>query len=388
MQDTHQVLLLTTDQQTEREVRDLLSQDSSFVLTQVCETLPDLAERLESVDAAEVIVDGGGEPHAMLGDLEKIIEDFPDTRVIVLCGTLTQECVFEAMEVGVRYVLPKDNLGGDVLLEELRRLIPNQGRPQRGLAITVLSGSGGAGATTVACNLANELGIKCGQPALYVDMDWYFNGGTSYLGLANQYGIADILGRDSIDEHLVRSSTVTYSDNLHALTSPGTIPRNGEGAMPVERLKDVLTILKRVYPYTVIDAPRFPQNVMAALGKASAMVLIVFQLSVKDIDSVRRLRDSVIDYGVRRDKIQLLVNQCRWHNPLSIGEAEQALEVDDLPYIKDDYKNAIRSLNYGELLAKSASRCKLRKGIRQWADDIEKKRETYLKRGQDERKFI
>lgn len=351
--------------------------NEAFVLAHTATTLSGLGDYLQGVGAVEVIVDAGVEPDALFTRLEPLTEEFPKAHFIVLCDHVDEGIMFEAMEVGVRCALTKDDIEGGKLLHVLQKLARNGHNGQRGVIVTVITGSGGCGSTLIACNMANELGLRTGAPALYIDLDWFYGGGTHYLGLENSYSLPDILDRPNIDEHLIRSSAIYYSDNLHALPSPASLGDADD--LDIKSFLDVLNICKPIYPYIILDAPRLKSHATLALSQASEMDFLIFQLDVKNIETVRLIRDGLAQQGISREKIHLVLTRNRWHNPLSLNEAKKVLKVDKITQIKERYKHSIRSMNFGNLLAKSAPRSGLRKSIKRLADKVESKRESTMK---------
>ena len=69
--------------------------------------------------------------------------------------------------------------------------------PARGSAVTILSAGGGCGATTLAVNLAAELGAidPSSDPPLVVDLDYHYGAVSTYLAVQGDYGVLDLLNR-------------------------------------------------------------------------------------------------------------------------------------------------------------------------------------------------
>ena len=373
------VLLVTKEAETVADVSAaLVASNGRFELAAACGILPDLVSRLEKSHPAAALVDIDPEPTRIFEDLAPIVARFAETRFVVLSSTLRNELVLEAMQIGARHFLVKRSIGVE-LFSVLQRLVPSRfmGAPGRGVVTTLLSAGGGCGTTTLALNLANEIGLKTSEAALLVDMDCSYGSAAQHLGLKAEYGIADVSAYDGqIDGHLIRSSAVAYSDALHALLSPAAISFSQPQPLRYEFLGDVLKACKHSYPYTVIDAPRVSMDVAAVLAKASNVTLIVFQLMVKDIHVMRSIRSALIDRDVARDGIIPLVSRYGKRSPISLKEAEKALGGMKLRVVRNDFRSAVRSINYAEPLAQAAPSSVLRRDIRQLAVDVGLKEET------------
>ncbi len=373
MQPGHPVLLVTSDPATRTAVRSALESDRRFANAGVCKDLSELVAHLERAPAPGVLVDIDPQPSGLLGSLDPIIKRFEDSRFIILSGIQRDGLVLEAMQAGARHFLTKESIGPH-LVGALRRLIPNgfpQGQKQ-GMVITVLGAGGGCGATTVAINLANELGIESSEPALLVDLDDHYGAVGTYLGLEGDFGIGDVLANSKrIDADLVNSTALDYSESLRALISPFSTGHAEPEPMRFAHLGPALEALLQASRHTVIDAPRVPTSVAAGLAHASRFTLIVLQLNVKDIGVARKMLSDLGRRGVPTDRLVLLANRYRRrHSMITFKEAQNAFGDIPLGHISNDFQGASRCINYGQPLAQAAPRSALRRDIRQLAIEL------------------
>jgi pilus assembly protein CpaE len=370
--DRERLLLVTSESETVSDVSAALALNGRFELAPPCRFLADLSGRLERAQVPAVLVDIDADPARAFEGLAPIVARFVETRFIVLSSTLRNGLVLEAMQIGARHFLIKRSIRAE-LLPVLHRLLPDRlsDRPAHGVLTTVLSAGGGCGATTVAFNLANEIGLETAEPVLLIDLDCCYGAAAPYLGLEAEYGIADVLAYDGeIDGHLIRSSTVAYSDQVHVLLSPTSINFSQPKPLRHESLAAVVAACKRSYRHTVIDAPRVSMDLAADLAKASRATLIMFQLMVKDIHGARSIRSALAERGVPQDRVVPLVSRHGKRNPVSLKETEKALGGAKLRTVRNDFRSTLRSITYGEPLAKAAASSRLRRDIRQLALDI------------------
>ncbi len=255
--------LVTTDAEIADSFVRALEASERLAPAGTCRNLVELTARLGRNPAPAAVVDIGPGPMQMLAELGPIIPKFSDTRFVLLSREVQNELLVEAMEIGVRYVMDRKALDPE-LVGVLQRLMPNSVRRAggSGLAITVLSASGGCGATTIAVNLANELRLEVGEPTLLVDLDASYGAIGAYLGLKGNYGIADALAHgDRVDAQLVRSSASEFTEDLHVLLSPANLGSQTRTTVQYENLGHALEACKQAYSHTVIDAPRVPVDV-------------------------------------------------------------------------------------------------------------------------------
>jgi len=375
--DANQVLLVSEERETVSAVADALLSNGEFAGRRVCRTLQQLTMRLESGRTAAVLVDIDRQPARTLADLEPIINRFPDTRFVVLSRERADGRMLEAMQIGARHFLVKQSIAEE-LAEVLRRLVPDGGARRRtsGPLVTVLSASGGCGATMLAANIAHELHLLSGEQTLLVDLDCYYGGVATYLGLEGQYGVADVLGHPgAIDSDLIQTTAVPYGKGIRALLSPASTNFRATGALSPERVPELIDGLAGSAACTVIDAPRLGTVIESMLARAGAATLIVFQLCVKDIRVARTMRNALLESGVEAGRIVMVANRFRKrHSMVSVEDAIAVFgnRVERLP---NDYKPASVALNFGQPLADAAPRSSLRRDIARLSGKI---REDYL----------
>ena len=364
------VLLVTAEPDTAQAVDETLRASERLAPAGTCRALEELTALLQTHAVSAVVVDIDPQPGRMLANLEPIIARFNGTRFVLLASALDEDLILEAMQIGARHCLQKEAIGSELAGVLQRLTADGSAKPRgRGAVIGVLSASGGCGATTLAVNLANELCLGSPESALLVDLDSSFGAVASCLGLKGDYGVADLLAHGgNADPQLVSSSATVCSEHLHVLLSPASVNYAAPAPLQYDNLDAALEACKQAYPYTVVDAPRVPVEVAAVLAKACWATLIVMQLTVKDIHIARSLRAALLDRGVPAGPIIPVINRHRRRKQMiSLEECRRALDVNDLELIGNDYRNAVRGINFGQPLAEAAPMSSIRKDIRRLA---------------------
>jgi pilus assembly protein CpaE len=371
------VLLLSSDLATVSSVSTAMSSNGQLESNNVCRDIPELSRRLKDGDCPAVLVDIDAAPQSMLSQMEPLAHRFTDTRFIVLSGLMRQDLLLEAMQAGARHFLLKEAVSSD-LNGVLHRLCRNDHGGSVGKVVTILSSGGGCGATTVAVNLAAELqaaGSDADEnPALLVDLDCHYGALATYLAADSEYGMFDLMNRSSsIDGHLIQSSSVAISKQMHVMVS---VPRNKRGeAIPVDanRLGQVVESCRRAYGWTVIDAPRLPLPAVAELIHHSVATLLLLQLTVKDIHVARQTMSGLAALGVSPDSVTLLANRyCRRGRHVSLNEAESALGMtkNTLGTLSNDFSAVSEAVNLGKPLVQSSPRSSFRRDLQKLAAKI------------------
>lgn len=373
-----EIALLTTETDLSSEVEAALTaKNNGFARPTVYSDPLTLSSRLEAGEVSVVLIDIDSYADALLDDIELMANLHVHARFVILTSDLQNDLVLKAMQIGVRHVQLKKTLSPE-LADVLHRIAPKTPAQSRktGSAITVLSAGGGCGATTLVVNLANELQLTTSKPVLIVDLDYTYGAVATYLELRGRYGIADVLSRiEGVDAELIDSTAVEYSENLHALISPATVNYAHDRKLEVTGLETVLGACKEGHAFTLIDAPRVPLDVAAVLATESEMTFIVFQPMIKDIRIAKEMISALKDRGVPPTLIKPIINRYRKRRQMiTMDEAQEVLGDTEIRRLSNDYTSAVRGINLGEPLARSAPRSALRKELAELASQISKQK--------------
>lgn len=373
MNPRNDLLVMTEETGTADVVASAIGKNGGFAEHSVCATLQELAERIEPLPPTAVLVDIDHDPARKLSELEALVSRFSKTRFIVIASDRRDDLMLEAMQIGARHFLLKTSIPAD-LKGVLDRLAPPGSSPlqEAGTLVTVLSGGGGCGATTLSVNLANEFCVDSSDSALIVDLDCGYGTVANYLGLQGEYGIPDILNdRARIDSELVRSTALSYSSRLHAVINPVGLQREPPDAIAFEHLDAALSVFKRTYRFTVVDAPRLATDVLATLVDASDIVLLPFQLVVKDIRHVRAMLSALREVCTSAPQIDLVATRYNKRRTMvTLKEAALALDYDELTSLRNDFASASKAMNFGQPLAQATPLSRLRRDIAKLAHHL------------------
>ena len=110
---------------------------------------------------------------------------------------------------------------------------------------------------------------------------------------------------------------------------------------------------------------------MADLASLSQAILIVFQLTVRDVAFARSRISFLNDRGIVDDRIVPVANRVRNRGPLlRLQESKRAIGLRSFVSIRNDWSEAVKSINQGQPLASAAGRSRLRRDFRRLAEQI------------------
>jgi pilus assembly protein CpaE len=332
-----------------------------------CRDAAELSGRLIEAPAQLVLVDLEPQPEAALASVSSLALRFPEVRFVVLCRELSAEALLAAMQAGARHGVRRDAIAHD-LPPVLQRLGTQAVPGGTGRVVSVLSASGGCGCTTLAIALAEALRQDSGSQVLLVDLDADYGAAASYLGLSGSYGVSDVLSQPgSIDAQLVRSSACRYDDDFHVLLSPAAVNPADPAPLDWRQLPGLLSAARGFAPWTVVDASRVPPAAAAELVRGSALTLLVLELAVIDIRTARSMLQGLEARGLSTADVLPVAN--RWTRKQAaptLQDARDALGKEPVS-VANDFPAALRALNHGEPVPRSAPRSDLCEDIRKLA---------------------
>lgn len=373
MTSRYNVLLITKEDETANAVSSAFNLSQRFALASIFQEISQISTYLSHSSIHTVVVDIDPEPYQILSDLSTMVTTYPGKCVVVVSSQFSEKLILEAMRTGARHFMRKSSIVSE-LNQVLERLLGDEVKKEFALGeiISVFSAGGGCGATTVSLNLANELRLTSSAPVLTIDLDTCYGSVSNYLGITGQYGIADVLKRESsIDKHLIESSAYCFGDNFYVLLSPASVENSGSRSLRYENLTKAAEACRQAFRYIVIDAPRVAQSVATDLAIVSKFTLVVFQLTVKDVKFARSLISFLCERGITPGRIIPLANRVkRQSSQIRLEDSKQAVGLDTCHAIRSDWRKAMKSLNNGRPLAQVARRSGLRRDYQKLAAKI------------------
>ena len=358
------IFLATEETGFANELSSILGLKKGMALGGVCKNVSELKSYLEHTPTQLAVVDIDSDPPYVLRELGKVIPLYPETRFAVASHNSNSELILSAMRSGVREFLPKKSIEAELDRVLERLLFDIAGTSESlGSVISVFSTSGGCGATTVVVNLANELRLKSSEPVLTIDLDNCYGGVSSYLGISGHYCIADILAHNGpIDGNLITSSVTKYADNFDVLLNTANGDHFAPKYIQQDNLTPVFEACRQAYRYIIVDAARVPEDMAELLAATSKAILIVFQMTVKDVKMAKAAISKLTKLGASPDRIIPLANRYQKRGPMiPLEETKKVLGLSSLQFISNDFKHVVRSINGGELLADCASWSRIRR---------------------------
>ena len=307
---------------------------------------------------------------AVVEVIDHVSTKYPELALIAVSHQTAPEAILAPMRAGcdqfVCEPIDHNDLANAVARVASRRLLSNT----KSRCICVVGSSGGAGTTSIACNLALEIGNLTDRDCALVDLDLQFGDVALNFDCEPRYTIHDLAeSGNELDRSILATTVTTLPCKVALLSRPDTIEQHE--AITPEVIHRVLELLTVVYENVVVDLPgRFDVQTIAAMGQAD-LILIVCQLTVPSLRNAKRFYDTLMRMGVPEEKIEIVVNR-------SDGRSGRITEADVVATVKkpvfatipNDYQFVARSIDFGRPIAALDRNSPVRAAIRKMARKI------------------
>jgi pilus assembly protein CpaE len=221
--------------------------------------------------------------------------------------------------------------------------------------VVAVSGvTGGAGATTIAINLASEIAAKYRVPTILTEVGSHVGKLAVCLNAKPHTTMQQLLGNLKLDSALVRTSLTEIEDNFRILAgSYQSIQGKNATVADVVRL---LELTRHLASMVLVDMPYSSDELyFGVLGMADHVVLIAEQ-RVPSIHALAVVRDALERRGISAQQ-SLVVNRYDASLPkLDARNLCKLLQVPVLETVRNDYLAVAGAQNNGWPLRREAPR--------------------------------
>ena len=300
-----------------------------------------------------------------------VTNEYPQMAVIVLGAQQTPEFLIQAMQAGVREVLPLSP-SLEVLEAAVARVEAKfglRGKQRGGQIIAFVSTKGGSGSTFLSTNLAHQLGAG-GKKVLLIDLNLQF--GEAILTVHDRPEASDIAEVAAniarLDASLLSASTVKVTPNFSILAAPED-PSHSLRVQP-EHLDAILSIAVDHYDFTVLDLNRTLDDLMIKALDRSHHICLVVQTMLPYIRNAKRVLTVFRSLGYSLDKVELLVNRFGRGADVSLEDLRVSLGLTRIRTVPNGFRDVANAINQGQALSLLAPSSVVSKAISEWAQSL------------------
>ncbi|HSL97018.1 MAG TPA: AAA family ATPase [Candidatus Deferrimicrobiaceae bacterium] len=243
-------------------------------------------------------------------------------------------------------------------------------RPPMGRMIAFYGAKGGVGATTIAINTAIALHSELDRRVALVDAVLQFGDHRVFLDLGNdRKSISDIMSAPTVDADLLQSILVKHDSGVDLLLAP-TSPEEAD-LVHEDRLSEVLTHLRSMYDYVVIDVDKRLNDLSLSILDHADEVRIVMTADLSCLKNVRLALEALRRIGFDAKRLKLVLNRSNAFTGISVEAAESALKRTFETKITNEYRIAISAQNTGNPFAHAKPDAPLSRAIAELAKSID-----------------
>jgi len=273
----------------------------------------------------------------------------PETWLFAYGASNDPQLIIETMQAGAREFFPKPIASRSVAMafsryiDERDRL--RAGSKTRGKIYCITSAKGGAGATSVAVNLAMTLAGAADTHVAILDLNSPVGDAASYLNVKPQFSITDALSSAPRLDAVLLETFMTKSGSVSLL--PGPKQFKATSASP-PALAKLLRVVTGAYTHTFIDLPSsIDQDILQVVIDNSEAVLVVMTPELPAIWRTHRLMALLASSGCS-DRLRLILNRANSRDEITDREITRALNHPIYFRLPNNYNTAIQAINKGK----------------------------------------
>lgn len=245
--------------------------------------------------------------------------------------------------------------------------------------ILFMSPKRGVGQTSIAVNTAVELADIEGSRVCLWDADLYFGDVGVLLNAVSRASVID-LAREA-EGLSVRSASAYFVkpyERLWVLTAP-VKPEQAE-LMTGEKMREVLTFLKRLFRYIVIDGGAgFSAATVSLIPVVDQVVLVSEVTGIAPEIHMMTARNLVTAGGVEEERRIVALNRIRTEDLTEANRFQTGDGKTTVFFFPNDYQSVTASLNSGEPIVVRNPSGDMGRAISQFAELLEKREKKMAK---------
>ncbi len=361
------VCLYNTDPESSRELVDPIRKLNFVRLVAEVSNPDDLATSLHEGRLNVVFFHLDPDPDSVVEVIDQLATRYPELALIALSHQTDPAAILAPMRAGcdqfVCEPIDPEDLASAVSRVASKRLMTTP----KSRCICVTGASGGAGTTSIACNLALEIGNLSNRDCALIDLDMMFGDVAVNFDCEPKYNLHDLaVAGSDLDDSILSSALTTLPCKVAILSRPEMIGQHE--VVTADTIHRVIEMLKGSYEHIVVDTPRDLNPWTHAAFANADTIFIVCQLLVPSIRNAKRYYDVLLQMGVPDERLEIIVNRSDGRSGrVAPKDIEEAVKKPVFACIPNDYQFVARSIDFGRPIAALDRNSPVRAAIRAMA---------------------
>lgn len=271
----------------------------------------------------------------------------PDVRVALIGESREITFYRELMEIGLTEYLPRP-LTRDMVLDQLRPKLLGDVAPgpdRGGHVISICGAQGGAGATSIAINLALQIAETTKAKVALLDL--HLQGGEAAVMLGVQPGPGLRIALENpmrADTLFLERAAIDVNERVCLISADEEL--DAQLDITEAGVRHVLGLLRQRFNYIVVDVPvPFPPSIHPVIT-LSRHVLVLLEAEVTGLRNAHALRTAVTNIA-GKDRVFTLLNRAGRAGGLPKATMAKALGAEPDMVIPDLGKGMTQAVNLG-----------------------------------------
>ncbi|MGD2108609.1 MAG: AAA family ATPase [Phycisphaerae bacterium] len=347
-----------------------------------------LAQAIQETEVNLVFFHLDPDPGPVVEVIDQVSTRYPEVALIAVSHNTGPDAILAPMRAGCDQFVcePIDpaDLATAVGRVASKRLLSQP----KSRCVCVTGASGGSGVTSIACNLALEIGQLSDRDCALVDLDLQFGDIALNFDCEPKYNLYDLaVAGSELDEAILSSAVNKLACKVAILSRPEQLDQLE--AITPDTIHRVMDLLKAQYENIVIDTARFITPTLAAAFSHADVVMIVCQLLVPSVRNAKRYYDALQQLGIPEERLELVVNRGDGRSGrLTIKDIEDTIQKPVFACIPNDYQFVARSIDFGRPVASLDQGSPVRTAIRKVAQKVATGAGSENRGKQDRRGFL
>jgi pilus assembly protein CpaE len=291
-------------------------------------------------------------------ELERLASVCPPDVRVALIGESREITFYRGlMEIGITEYLPRP-ITRDIVLDELRPRLLGDVAPgpadRGGHVISICGAQGGAGATSVAINLALQLAETTKAKVALLDLHLQAGETAVMLGVQPGPGLRIALENPMrADTLFIERAAIEVNERVSLISADEDL--DVQLQITEAGVRHVLGLLRQRFNYIVVDVPvPFPPSIYPVIA-LSRHVLVLLEPEVTGLRNAHALRAAVTSIA-GQDRVFTLLNRADRSGGLPRAAIAKALGAEPDMIIPDLGKRMTEAVNLGIPALKHVSR--------------------------------